>query len=63
MDGFPDHFQVYFEVAMRNTVAHGIDDCLGYFWVRSSKCGVVALDVVRCFADDFKITDYGILCF
>ena len=63
VNGFPYHFQVNSEVAMCNAIAHGVDHYPGDFGMRGGKCGVIALDVVCRFPDDFKIANYGILRF
>ena len=63
MDGFPDNFQINFEVTMSNAITHCIYDRPGYFRVSTGKLGVVNFYVVSGFAYDFKIADYGILSF
>ena len=48
LDGLPHNFKIHGEVAVGNTIAHGIDILPWNAWMRLCEFGMVALDVARC---------------
>ena len=63
MDGFPDDFQIHFEITMREGIAHFIGEAPRNFRVLFCEVGVVFYNVVASFTNYLEITDRGILSF
>ena len=61
MDGFPNDFKIYFEVPVRNGVAHLVSRCKWQFGVHSHEFRKVLFNVVAGFANNFKISYNGVL--
>jgi len=63
MDGLPNQFKIHFEIAVGDTVAHGVHEYPGYFGVSLGIIRVATLNVARCLANNLEVSDHGILSF
>src|SRR3989338_1541112 len=63
MDGFPDYFHIHLEVSVRKRVSHFVGESQRQVIVFVGKLFVVALDVARCLANDFKVPYHRVLSF
>ena len=61
LDGLPDDFHVYLEIAVCYRVTHLIGESQGQIRVSRRVLGEVVFDVVAGLADDLEVTDHGIL--
>ena len=61
MDCLPNDLMVYFDVAMRDRVAHLVGEFQRQFWVLSRKLWVMLADVIAGFTNDLQVTDHGVL--
>ena len=61
MNGFPDYFKIYLEIAMGQGIAHFVGKSPWHLWMFLCEPGVMRINISACLADDLEISDHSIL--